>query len=142
MMMQSWMGSDLTNDDLVNQSSIVEDYDHKIISKETIDNYECYKMELVPHEDAPVVWGKIIMWISVNEYYTLRNEYYDEEGDLVNTEIMSNIKDVGDRKIPTKFKVIPEDEEDQYTIMEFENIRFNIKIEDNFFSIQNMKRIR
>jgi len=142
MMMQSWMGSDLTNDDLVNQSSIVEDYDHKIISKETIDNYECYKMELVPHEDAPVVWGKIIMWISVNEYYTLRNEYYDEEGDLVNTEIMSNIKDVSDRKIPTKFKVIPEDEEDQYTIMEFENIRFNIKIEDNFFSIQNMKRIR
>jgi outer membrane lipoprotein-sorting protein len=142
MMMQSWMGSDLTNDDLVNQSSIVDDYDHKILAKESIDGYECFKIELIPHEDAPVVWGKIYSWISVNEYYTLRNEYYDEDEELVNTEILSNIKDVGDRKIPTRFKVIPEDEDDYYTIMEFESIRFNIKIEDGFFSIQNMKKVR
>ena len=31
MMMQSWMGSDFTNDDLVKESSITEDYTHKII---------------------------------------------------------------------------------------------------------------
>lgn len=142
MMMQSWMGSDLTNDDLVNQSSIVDDYSHEIKGKETIEGYECYRIELIPHEEAPVVWGKIISWISTNEYYTLRNEYYDENGDLVNTEILSNIRDVGDRKIPTKFKVIPEDEDDYYTIMEFKNISFNIDIEDGFFSIQNMKRVR
>ncbi len=142
MMMQSWMGSDLTNDDLVNQSSIVDDYNHTITGKETIDEYECYKIELVPHDDAPVVWGKIYMWISVNEYYTLRNEYYDEDDELVNTELMSNIRDVGDRKIPTMFKVIPADEENYYTVMEFENIRFNIEIKDSFFSIQNMKNVR
>ena len=142
MMMQAWMGSDLTNDDLVNQSSIVEDYNHSIVGREKIDKYECYKIELIPHEDAPVVWGKIYIWISVDEYYTLRNEYYDEDNELINTEIMSNIRDVGDRKIPTRFRVIPADEEDYYTIMEFENIRFNIKIQDSFFSIQNMKKVR
>jgi outer membrane lipoprotein-sorting protein len=142
MMMQSWMGSDLTNDDLVNQSSIVDDYTHSIEGTETIDEHECYKIKLVPREDAPVVWGKILSWISVDNYYTLRNEYYDENNELVNTEILSNIRDVGDRKIPTKFKVIPAEEENQYTIMEFKNIEFNIQIDDSFFSIQNMKQVR
>ena len=142
MMMQSWMGSDLTNDDLVNQSSIVDDYDHQILGKETQEGYECYKIEMIPHEDAAVVWGKIISWISVENHYTLRNEYYNEDDELVNTEILSNIRDVGDRKIPTRFKVIPVEEEDYFTIMEFKNIRFNIEIEDAFFSIQNMKQIR
>lgn len=142
MMMQSWMGSDLTNDDIVNESSVVKDYSHKILGREIIRDYECYKIELTPKEEAPVVWGKIITWIAVDENYTLRNEYYDEDGSLVNTETLSNIKDVGDRKIPTKFKVVPADEEDQYTVMEFKNIRFNVQIKDSFFSIQNMKNIR
>ncbi len=95
MMMQSWMGSDITNDDLVNESSIVDDYSQTIIGKENIDGALCYKIELIPNEDAPVVWGKIISWISVNEYYTLKNEYYNEENELVNVETMSKIRDFG-----------------------------------------------
>lgn len=142
MMMQSWMGSDLTNDDIVNESSVVKDYTHKILGKETIRNHECYKIELIPKEEAPVVWGRILTWIAVDEYYTLRNEYYDEDESLVNTETLSNIRDVGDRKIPTKFKVVPAEEQDHYTIMEFKSIRFNIQIKDSFFSIQNMKNVR
>ncbi|MBE0654488.1 MAG: outer membrane lipoprotein-sorting protein [Bacteroidales bacterium] len=142
MMMQSWMGSDLTNDDLVNQSSIVNDYSHSILGKETLDGYECYKIELIPDEDAPVVWGKIHTWVSVKELYFLKTEYFDEDGFLVSTETMSNIRNVGDRNIPTKFTVIPEDEKDHFTVMEFESIRFNLPIEDGFFSIQNMKNIR
>jgi len=142
MMLQSWMGSDLTNDDLVNQSSIVDDYSHSVIEIEEIQGYECYKIELIPNEDAPVVWGKILSWISREDFYTLKNEYYNENGELVNTETLSNIKNVGDRTIPTLFTVTPEDEPDNYTVMKFENIQFNIDISDDFFSIQNMKRVR
>jgi outer membrane lipoprotein-sorting protein len=40
MMLQSWMGSDFTNDDLVRQSSIVDDYEHKIAGEEKVDGYE------------------------------------------------------------------------------------------------------
>ena len=69
MMMQSWMGSDFTNDDLVRQSSIVEDYTHAIIGEEEVDGYECYKIELIPKPEAGVVWGKIITWISKKGYF-------------------------------------------------------------------------
>ncbi|MGQ1787846.1 MULTISPECIES: outer membrane lipoprotein-sorting protein [unclassified Saccharicrinis] len=142
MMMQSWMGSDLTNDDLVKGASIVEDYSHKIIGEEKVDGYDCWVIELIPHEDATVVWGKIISKISKKGFMTLRNEYYDEEGFLVNKEILSKIKDVGDRVMPTFFEIIPVEKEGQKTTMEFSQVRFNVPIKDDFFSIQNMKRVR
>lgn len=142
MMMQSWMGSDFTNDDLVRESSIVHDYTHKLLGEETIDGYECYKVELIPLEDAPVVWGKIIMWVSKKEYYWLKAEYYDEDGYLVNTEILSDIKQMDDRKIPTRLEMIPADEPGNKTIIIFKNIKFNVKLDESFFSQQNMKRIR
>ncbi len=63
MMSQGWMGSDFSNDDLLKESSIVVDYSHKIIGEEEIDGWDCYKIELIPLENAAVVWGKIFKWI-------------------------------------------------------------------------------
>ncbi|NOY37030.1 MAG: outer membrane lipoprotein-sorting protein [Chlorobi bacterium] len=142
MMMQSWMGSDMTNDDLVKESSIVDDYDQEMSGTETIEGYECYKITLIPKEESAVVWGKIVSWISKKSYFTLRNEYYDEDGYLVNTEILSEIKNVGDRTIPTYFEMIPEDKPGQKTTMEFTSIKFNIPLDDNFFSLQNIRKVR
>lgn len=142
MMMQSWMGSDFTNDDLVKESSIVKDYTHKLIGQETIENYPCYKVELIPLEDAPVVWGKIYMWISQKEFLWLKAEFFDEDGFLVNTEILTDVKKMDDRIIPTRMEMIPADKEGHKTIMTFDNIDFEVPIKDSFFSIQNMKRIR
>ncbi len=142
MMMQSWMGSDFTNDDLVKESSIVKDYTHKLVGEETIENYPCYKVELIPLEDAPVVWGKIYMWISQDEFLWLKAEFFDEDGFLVNTEILTDVKKMDDRIIPTRMEMIPADKEGHKTIMTFDKIDFEVPIKDSFFSIQNMKRIR
>jgi len=142
MMMQSWMGSDFTNDDLVRESSIVHDYTHKLLGEEIIDGYNCYKAELIPLDDAPVVWGKVIIWISKEEYYWLKSEYYDEDGLLVNTENLSEVKQMDDRKIPTRMEMIPADEPGNKTIIIFRNMKFSVKIDESFFSQQNMKRIR
>lgn len=142
MMMQSWMGSDLTNNDLVNEASIINDYSHRILGKEVEAGYTCYKIELIPDEDAPVVWGKIISWISEKEYFTLKNEYFDEDDILINTETMSEIKTFGGKVIPTVYQIIPEDKPEHFTRMVIHLVRFDEPIEDSFFSIQNMKSIR
>ncbi len=142
MMMQSWMGSDFTNDDLVQESSIVVDYEHSLAGEETIEDYDCYKIKLIPHENAAVVWGKIYMWVSKDELLWLKAEFYDEDEFLVNTEILTDIKQMDDRIIPTRMEMIPADKPGQKTVMIFEKIDFDIDIDDSFFSIQNMKRIR
>ncbi len=141
MMMQSWMGSDMTNDDLVKESSIVEDYNHTLTGTETLDGYECYKIELTPKEEAAVVWGKIYTWITKKGFLTLKNEFYDEDDFLINTEKLSKIKNVGDRTIPTFFEMIPADKPGNKTTMEFTYIKFNIPLQESFFSLQNMKRV-
>jgi len=142
MMMQSWMGSDFTNDDLVKQSSTVVDYTHKLLSEEVVREQNCYKIELIPKPDAPVVWGKIITWITVEGYNVWKSEYYDEDGYLVNIENASEIKKMGNREIPTKFEMIPVDDEGKKTVMEFKNMIFDEPIDDNFFTQQYMKRVR
>ncbi len=142
MMMQSWMGSDFTNDDLVRESSLVKDYTHKLVGEEVIDGFDCYKAELIPFDDAPVVWGKVLMWISKKEYHWLKAEFYDEDGYLVNTEILTDVKKMDDRVLPTRMEMIPADDEGHKTILIFKNTKFNVKLKESFFSQQNMKRIR
>ncbi len=142
MMSQGWMGSDYSNDDILKESSIVVDYHHKIIGNDTIAGYDCFLIQLDPKEEAAVVWGKIIMWISKKEYYQLRTEYFDEDGYLVKTHLLSDIKFMFDRNIPTHFEIIPEDKPNQKTLVDIIHVKFDIKIPESFFSQQNMKTIK
>jgi len=142
MMMQSWMGSDFTNDDLVKQSSIVVDYTHKLLGEEEVRGQNCYILELIPLPDAPVVWGKIKSWITTDGFNLWKTEYFDEDGFLINVENGYNLKKMSDRIIPTKIEMIPADEEGKKTVLEFLELEYNIDIDDSFFSKQNMKKVR
>jgi outer membrane lipoprotein-sorting protein len=142
MLSQGWMGSDFTNDDLLNQSSIVVDYHHTLEGTETVEGRMCYKIKLIPKEDAPVVWGSIMMWIDTNDYLQLKALYYDEDDYLIKTELGEQIKTMGGRIIPSRFVLIPADENGHKTIVEIEWIEFNIPMETGFFTQQNMKRLR
>lgn len=142
MMMQSWMGSDFTNDDLVKQSSMVTDFTHKLMGKEKIDGRSSYKIEFTPKPDAAVVWGKIIMWIDEKDYLEMKVEFYDEDGYLVNTMYGKNIQSIGGRTLPTRLELIPADKEGHKTIIEQLALDFNVKLEDSFFSVQNLKRVK
>lgn len=142
MMMQSWMGSDFTNDDLVQQSSIVKDYVHTLLGEENIRGQQCYKIELVPNPDAPVVWGKIISWITKDGYNLWKSEYYDEDNMLVNIENAFEIKDFGDRKLPSRMEIIPADEPEKKTVLLLGDIVFDQPIDDSYFTQQYMKKVR
>lgn len=142
MMLQSWMGSDFTNDDLVRQSSVVNDYNHKIIGEEKLNGYDCYKVEMIPKPEAGVVWGKIVIWISKNSYLQVKADHYDEDNVLIKSFIGSNEKRMGGRNILTYWEMIPVDKPGNKTIMEYNTIQFNYKVDEAFFSEQNMKRVR
>jgi len=142
MMSQGWMGSDYTNDDLVKQSSIVNDYDQKIITSETIDSHDCYKIEMIPHPEANVVWGKILTWVDKDRYIMLKTEYYDQDNLLVRTELGKEVKVFDSREIPSVIEILPADDKGNKTVLTIEKMQFNVKIDPSFFSQQNMKRIR
>jgi len=142
MMQQPWMGSDFTNDDLVRESSVVDDYIQSLLGEEKINGYECYKIKLTPKPEAGVVWGKVIMWISKKGYMELKTEYYDEESKLVKTLFGTEIKNFGGRLLPAHWEMIPVNKPLQKTVLNYHYIKFNVKLKPAFFSFQNMKRVR
>jgi outer membrane lipoprotein-sorting protein len=142
MMMQPWMGSDFTNDDLVKESSIVEDYVHKVMGKEKIDGFDAYHVEAVAKPDAPVVWGKILYWVRVEDFIPLREEFYSEKGELIRVMSFSDIKEIGGRVLPTFWKMVPVKKKDRMTTFRLIEVEFDIPIPDEIFTLRNLKRIR
>lgn len=142
MLSQGWMGSDFTNDDLLNEASMVEDYSHKLSGYEKIADRDCYRIEMTPKENAAVVWGKIVMWISKGDFLQLKTEFYDEENKLMKTQTAFDIKKMGGRIIPTRVELIPADKPGNKTVITLVAVEFNQPVDDQFFSQQNMKRIK
>lgn len=141
MMMQSWMGSDFTNDDLVRESSIVNDYTHKLLGKEMVREQNCYKIELTPLPEAAVTWGKVISWITVDGFNQWKVEYYDEDMKLINVMNASELRKMGDRELPVRLEIIPTENPNNRTLLETKSVVFDKPIDDAFFSQQNMKKL-
>ncbi|ASB51152.1 outer membrane lipoprotein-sorting protein [Alkalitalea saponilacus] len=142
MMSQSWMGSDFTNDDLVRGTSSVDDYDHKLLGSETIEGIECYKIEMIPHPETPVVYEKVIYWVSKNNYLPVKLENYDEYQELVSSIRFREVKKMGGREIPSVMEIIPHDKDGHRTIITTHNMDFTITLTRDFFSQQNMRNVR
>jgi hypothetical protein len=105
MLGQSWMGSDFTNDDLINQSSIVVDYTHQMVSTGVIDNDPSWVIDAFAKPDAPVVWSRVRLWISKQSYLQRKVVFYDEFDELINTMVTFDIKELGGRKLATRMEI-------------------------------------
>ncbi|MBK9014911.1 MAG: outer membrane lipoprotein-sorting protein [Saprospiraceae bacterium] len=142
MMSQSWMGTDFTNDDFVKESSMVDDYEHKLLGSEMIGDRDCHKIEMIPKPEAAVVWGKVLVWVDKKDYMQLRTELYDDEGDLSSTVMGSEFKQFGDRLLPSVIEMTPADKKGHKTIIVYKTIVFDKNIDDGFFSTEKMKRLK
>lgn len=142
MLSQSWMGSDFTNDDLINQSSIVVDYDHVLVQEERFDGELTYVIDAVAKPDAPVVWSKVRLWISKETYLQRKVAFYDEFNELVNLMQTYDIKALGGRMIATRMEMIPAEKEGHKTEMITHEAQFDFEIGDDFFSQSQMKSLR
>ncbi len=142
MLSQSWMGSDFTNDDLINQSSIVVDYQHALLGNDSFEGDKVWVIEATAKPDAPVVWNKVTLWISQSTYLQRKVEFYDEFDERVNVLTTYDVKDLGGRKIATRMEMKPVDKPGNKTIFTTHQAQFDFDINDDFFSQQQMKSLR
>jgi outer membrane lipoprotein-sorting protein len=142
MMNQSWMGTDFTNDDLVKEASILEDYDHSLLGDVVIEGRDCYKIQLIPKPKSAVIWGKIIMAIDKKDFMMLHVEYFDEDKVLINTMYCTDIKMLGGRLLPRKMEMVPASKKGNKTVLIYNSIVFDAQLEDSFFSTQNITKVK
>lgn len=142
MMSQSWMGTDFTNDDLVKESSLVEDFTHTFVSDSVVNGNRCYGIELIPKPEAAIVWGKLTVYVDKENFIEQYTRFYDEDGELVNTMTAYDVKMMGGRLIPTRVEMIPADKKNQKTEIIYKTIVFNKPIEDNFFTLEQLRSLK
>ncbi len=142
MLSQSWMGSDFTNDDLINQSSIVVDYQHQLLQSETFDGDKVWVVDALAKPDAPVVWSKVRLWISQTSLLQRKVEFYDEFDELVNVLTTYDVKTLGGRDVATRMEMQPIDKPGNKTVLITHEAQFDFDIDDDFFSQQQMKALR
>lgn len=142
MMAQSWMGTDFTNDDLVKESSIIDDYTHRLLGAEPQGGRECHKIELIPKPEAAVVWGKIIVWIDTKDYIEMRSEFYDEDGVLTQTMVASDLKMLGGKLLASRMEMIPVGKRGHTTVILYKTLIFDKAIDDSFFTTENMSKVK
>ncbi len=141
MMSQSLMGSDFTNDDLVSGTSTADDFDHRLVGSEALNGHDCFKLELIPHPETPVVYDKVIYWVSKTHYLPVKVENYDERGNLASTINFKDFKKMGGRTIPGVIEMIPADRDGHKTIITQHKADFNMGISPDFFSLENLTSI-
>ncbi|RWX49284.1 Outer membrane lipoprotein-sorting protein [Candidatus Electrothrix marina] len=141
MMLQSWMGSDFSNDDLVRESSISEDYTKKLLGETPTE----YRVELLPNPDAAVVWGKIIFTVSKQYFLPATVQYFDEDGALIRVMSYTDVQplgDDGDRFYPMAWTVIPHEPEKagHETAIKITEAVFDSEVDPSYFTKRALKR--
>jgi outer membrane lipoprotein-sorting protein len=142
MMSGSWMGSHFTNDDLVKDSTFEDDYDSGISYQGERDGKLIYELTSLPKPDAAVVWGRVVMEVEQKSLAPQRGLYYDEDGVLVRTLIFDQNKKIGDRVVPMRMSLQPEDKPNESTVIMYDSIEFGVPLETSFFSLQNLRQRR
>ena len=140
MMMGAWMGSHFTNDDLVKESRLIEDYDITISHDGARDGVTVWELTLSPKPEAPVVWGRIEYQVRQDDMMPTWARYYDEDGDLVRTMTFSDYRVLGGRLVPTIMDVRPEDKPGERTTVRYGELEFDIDLDEDFFSLRALRR--
>lgn len=142
MMLQPWMGSDMTNDDLVKESSVVEDYTHRLVGTEDVGGVTAYRVESIPKPEAAVVWGKLVYKIRVADRLPLAQEYYDERGELIKAMRFTEVRNLSGREIPTRWTMQPVKKPQNKTVFLLKEIRFDAPVDPEIFTLRNLQKVK
>ena len=142
LMSASWMGAHFTNDDLVKESRLIEDYEITLAYEGDRDGVDVWEFDLIPRPEAPVVWGRIGYQVRKSDTMPVWARYYDEEGELVRTMTFFDYRQLGGRLVPATMRVVPEDKPGEYTEVRYSELEFDVNLDEEFFSLRRLRDTR
>ncbi len=140
LMLQSWMGSDFTNDDLAKESSLPNDYTHRIEGEATVEGDACFRLVATPKPNAPVVWGKLVVLVRKSDFLPRRQEYYDEKGTLEKVLSFDEIRRAGSRNYPMHWRMVSVRKPGHETVLAFSSLEFDAVVPAGVFDQRNLER--
>lgn len=133
MMAQSWAGSDFSYNDLARTDAYLRHYHFAIADARQEGGHTVYTLELTPHDDAPVVWGKEVMRLR-DDYVLLSQSFYDQA--LVRVKALRTLEvgELGGRTIALRMRMAEEGDADRWTEIHYLKADFDAAVEDAMFT--------
>ena len=88
------------------------------------------------------VWGHIEYQVQQDNYMPLWTRFYDEDGDLSRTMTYSDFSELGGRLVPAVMEMQPVDKPGERTAITYQELEFDVDIDQSFFSLRNLQRQR
>ncbi len=134
LMSQSWGGSDFSYNDLSRTDNLLRHYDLEIINVEDDPPHTFYTIKAVPHDDAPIVWGKE-EWVLRDDSVLISQTFFDQA--LIPLKRMEalEIGELGGRVFATRMRITKLDESDKYTEFSYDSMNFDVELDDRTFTV-------
>ena len=139
MLRQSVMGSDLSYEDLMEDNSLVKQYNATVTGTELIEDNQCWVVELkafVPE----IAYQGMKLWVDQERNIPLREEMYAKSGTLLKRTELSNVEKIGNRWYPRKILFRDMLKDGKGTEFIIEEIEFNVAIPEHIFSKASLKK--
>ena len=132
----SFMGSDMTYDDMGNRS--VDEDEHRLLGEETVEGHSCWVIESVP-KDKKYQYSKVVQWYRKDALVSLKGEFYDRQGKLLKTMQRSGIEKI-DGYWVTRTTVVENVQSIHRTIVEITEVKFDSGLDDGLFRVATLER--
>ena len=133
LMSENWAGSDFSYNDLSRTDQYLRHYDFAIVATEEHDGHTVYTLELTPHDDAPVVWGKEVMVLR-DDYVMLRQTFYDQALEPLKAMETLQVGELGGRTIPLVMRMAELESEDSWTEIRYLSADFEADVDASMFT--------
>ncbi len=136
---EAWMGSHLTNDDLVRETTYDEDYDASL-SWTDLGSTRYLLVTMTPRPGAPVVYTELRFLLTEDAWVPERWEYVDE-GEIVRVMTFHDVEIVAGQPLPLRLVIQPTDEPDERTEMIYRELELGVPVDSEIFTRRGLRRV-
>ena len=136
MMMGSWMGSDFTNDDIVQETELVNEYDLNL----KVDDGQ-YIVTLTPKAQTVTVWGKMIYVVDAKSLLPVEQSFFDDRGEKIRVMRFLEPRNFGGLTLPSVMELKPLNKPGHKTVVRYNSlVRDPEDVNESLFTLRNLKR--
>jgi outer membrane lipoprotein-sorting protein len=134
MMSQGWAGSDFSYSDLSRSDQLLHQYDLNLVATGRQDGHAVYTIDAIPHDSAPVVWGKEQIVLR-DDHVLLAQIFFDQSMTPLKRLETAEIKTLGGRTFGTRMRMRQLDQTEHWTEIVYEQATFDVPFDDGLFTV-------
>jgi len=138
MMSDGWMGSHLTNDDMVRDTQYEEDYT-TTVERVTRDGRPLLRAMSIPGERTAVAWTRVDFYVDEDGWVPVLSEFFDND-EIVRRIEFSEVTMIDGRSIPLTMTVVPGSAPDEYTRMRYTSLELDVSVDRDLFTQRGLRR--